>query len=205
MSATNDLPQYEGHLGRLNSLLLLRQGFLLHLATVNSALRVSQSFRERWGKQWVKVWMRRVKDECGMMLALFGVLTIMNLVLFPDQFWVAEVITLFVPGLMSTLQLMVDNLRPDAQAYCDPDTFAGLSVKRKRLDDGSYGWQYFNHYGFPVGHGNGQNIRHGLHEQASCKAIPVICTPQNDDVRLLYSAERQPSQQNDSLMMWDYR
>lgn len=201
----NTLPEYKGHMGKLNSFLLLRQGFLLHLATVNSALRVSKSFRDRWGTAWVKVWLKRIKDECGMMLALFGVLTVMNMLLFPDNFWTAEVIAVFVPGLMSTLQLMVDNLRPDARAYCDPHTFAGLSVKRKQLEDGGYGWQFFNHYGFPVGHGNGKNIRGALHEQASGIAVPVVCVPQNEDIRYMYSNERTPSSSEGSLMLWDYR
>lgn len=139
------------------------------------------------------------------MLALFGALTIMNLLLFPENFWMAEAVAIFIPGLMSTLQLMVDNLRPDARAYCDPHTFAGLSVKRKKLDDGSYGWQYFNHYGFPVGHGNGHNIRGALHTQASEVAVPVMCVPQNDDIRFLYSNERTPSRSCENLMVWDYR
>lgn len=203
--SSNTLPEYKDQMGKLNSFLLLRQGFLLHLATVNSALRVSKSFRERWGKDWKKVWFKRIKDECGMMLALFGVLTIMNLLLFPEAFWVSEAISLFIPGLMSTLQLMVDNLRPDARAYCDPDTFAGLSVKRRRLEDGSYGWQYFNHYGFPVGHGNGQNIRGALHQQASQAAISVVCIPQNEDIRLLYAGEREPNSMEKNLMVWKYQ
>jgi hypothetical protein len=201
----NSLPEYQGHMGKLNSFLLVRQGFLLHLATVQSALRVSKAFRERWGTQWVRVWLKRIKDECGMMLALFFVLTIMNLLLFPDNFWTAEVIAVFVPGMMSTLQLMVDNLRPDARTYCDPTTFAGLSVKRKKLDDGGYAWQFFNHYGFPVGHGNGQNIRQALHNQATVAAVPVACVPQNADIRYMYANEREPLSSEGNLMLWDYR
>lgn len=201
----HSLPEYQGRLGKLNTLLLVRQGFLLHLATVNSALRVSKSFRERWGTQWFRVWLKRIKDECGMMLALFFVLTIMNLLLFPENFWIAEAIAVFVPGLMSTLQLLVDNLRPDARAYCDPTTFAGLSVKRKKLEDGSYAWQFFNHYGFPVGHGNGRNIRTALHDQAAIAAVPVVCAPQNADIRYMYANEREALSLEDNLMLWDYR
>lgn len=192
-------------MGKLNSLFLVRQGFLLHLATVNSALRVSKSFRERWGTQWFRVWLKRIKDECGMMLALFFVLTIMNMLLFPDNFWTAEVITIFVPGFLSTLQLTVDNLRPDARAYSDPTSFAGLSVKRKKFDDGSYAWQFFNHYGFPVGHGNGRNIRQSLHDQAIASAVPVTCVPQNADIRTMYATEREPVSSQGNLMLWDYR
>lgn len=199
------LPEYQGHMGKLNSFLLIRQGFMLHLATVNSALRVSKSFRERWGTQWFGIWMKRIKDECGMMLALFFVLTIMNLLLFPENFWVAEAIAVFVPGLMSTLQLTVDNLRPDARAYCDPTTFAGLSVKRKKLGDGGYTWQFFNHYGFPVGRGNGQKIRQALHEQAASAAVPVACVPQNADIHFMYANERESLSEEGNLMFWDYR
>jgi hypothetical protein len=199
------LPEYHDRMGKLNSLLLIRQGFLLHLATVNSALRVSKSFRERWGTQWVNVWLKRIKDECGMMLALFFVLTIMNLLLFPENFWIAEIITIFVPGMMSTLQLMVDNLRPDVRTYCDPTTFAGLSVKRTKLDDGNYAWQFFNHYGFPVGHGNGQRIRQVLHDQAAATGIPIVCLPQNADIRHMYANERDSLSAEGNLMLWDYR
>lgn len=201
----NSLPEYQGPMGKLNAFLLIRQGFLLHLATVNSALRVSKSFRERWGTQWFEVWAKRIKDECGMMLALFFVLTIMNLLIFPENFWVAEAIAIFVPGMMSTLQLTVDNLRPDARAYCDPTTFAGLSVKRKKLADGGYAWQFFNHYGFPVGHGNGQKIRQTLHERATVAAVPVVCLPQNADIRCMYANERESLSAEGNLMLWDYR
>lgn len=204
MSA-NGLPDYQGRMGKLNTLFLIRQGFLLHLATVHSALRVSKSFRDRWGTQWINVWLKRIKDECGMMLALFFVLTIMNVLLFPDSFWTAEIIAVFVPGFMSTLQLLVDNLRPDARAYCDPTTFAGLSVKRKKLEDGDYAWQFFNHYGFPVGHGNGRSIRQSLHEQATAAAMPVACMPQNIDIKHMYANERDRLSSEGNLMLWDYR
>lgn len=139
------------------------------------------------------------------MLALFFVLTVMNRLLFPDNFWAAEVITIFVPGLLSTLQLTVDNLRPDARAYCDPSSFAGLSVKRKKLADGGYAWQFFYHYGFPVGHGNGQPIRQSLHDQAIVATMPVACVPQNADIRNMYASERERLSSEGNLMLWDYR
>lgn len=182
------LPLPAENLIPLTGIQLIRQGAILHFATVNSCLRISKAFRKRHGNKWLTASFKRFIQECGMNVALFAVLVLMNFLLFPQYLLIANFMALIMPSLLSILQLSVDHLRPDAAVYYDPKTFAGLSVKRRSGDVDS--WQFFNHYAFPVGQHHGTAIRSQLHQQAYTTKKDLSCVPQNSDLKAYYMKEK---------------
>lgn len=204
MSMANiELPKYAEHLVPLTGMQLIRQGAILHFATVNSCLRVSKAFRKRHGKRWLQAAIQRFYQECGMNVALFAVLILMNFMIFSDHLLIANLLAIIMPSTLSVLQLSVDHIRPDAAVYYDPKTFAGLSVKKRSGD--AVGWQFFNHYAFPVGQHHGMAIRSQLHHQAQLEQRNLSCIPQNSDLRSYYESEQATYlQSNGKLLTWNY-
>jgi hypothetical protein len=198
------LPESGIHLIRMKPRSLVKQGALLHYATLNSCLRVSKAFRIRHGKSWLKVAVKRFMAEFGTNVALFGALVMLNWLFFPDHFWVANVVALFVPSMLSVLQVSVDAIRPDACVYYDPDALAGMSVKIRKSTEGQVGWQFFNHYAFPVGHQHGIPIRSELHDQARSRRVALSCIPQNSDIKTYYANEHLGHVSHEKVMTWNY-
>lgn len=199
------LPVNDVSMQNPNFFQLLRQGAMLHYATLNGSLRISKAFRERHGDTWKKVAFDRFVKECGMNVALFFALVALSWMYFPENFGAAVALSVFVPPLLSATQVAVDYIRPDGSAYFDPKTKAGMSVKLRNLPDGSKGWQFYNHFAFPVGYNRGHDIRHGIHHQAQDRFVHLSCIPQNVDIENYYNREHPNSTREKSLMVWDYR
>lgn len=139
-----------------------------------------------------------------MNVALFFMLCLCSWMYFPNDLAIAIFVSFLAPPLLSATQVAVDYIRPDGSAYFDPRTKAGMSVKLRTLENGDKGWQFYNHFAFPVGYHRGRDIRQSIHHQAKNRTINLSCTPQNDDIFAYYDKEHPGSTKENALMVWNY-
>lgn len=198
------LPANGEHMKRVPRNRLLLFGTIMHFSTLNSVLRISKGFRAFHGKRWPVEAVKRFSSEFGLNVLLYITLVVLAYLYVPQSFMELAIVSLFIPSMLSCLQMSVDGFRPDADVYYDPRNISGLTVRSISTTDG-YDWKFFNHYAFPVGYGHGKEVRNALHQEGSVREHDIICIPQNNIIEALYSNERPENLSKDNkYLRWSY-
>lgn len=189
---------------------LIKQGFVLHIATLVGSLRASQQFRDRHGNQWRKVVFLRFIDEYGLNLLLLLVLQPIIFMFFSHAWFLAEALAVLMLPVLSILQMVTDSVRPKCLVIHDSKYLTGLTLKIIETETkGKYGWAFMNHFAMPIGHKYGVDVRGMLHEQANKQGIDLWCRAQNSDIAAYY-VEQHPggiivnTDRGMPLICWNY-
>lgn len=175
---------------RVSLLGLVKQGFVLHVATLVGSLRTSKQFRDKHGSEWKKIVLLRFIDEYGLNLLLLSVLQPIIFMFFLNDWIVAEVFAILMLPVLSVLQMVIDSIRPKCLVISAKEQLTGLTLKIIQTETkDKHGWAFMNHFAMPIGHKHGVDIRNMLHEQADAQGVDLWCRAQNADIADYYVAQ----------------